>query len=197
VGQEAAVYVARYSVVDDRSTRDDLPPRRKLVDWLRELIERVTSILPRIRIISAYESGVMFTLGRYVKALRPGWYIQWPWFQEFEYMDVQSQPVDLRCQSAYTKDGVDVVVGGGVQYRITDIVKAVCNITDVDDSLGKVALGTILKYVNKRDFKDCHNVEDLEYEILKGLRKDAAGWGVKIERVFITDFGKTINLRMI
>jgi regulator of protease activity HflC (stomatin/prohibitin superfamily) len=112
-------------------------------------------------------------------------------------MDVQSQPVDLRCQSAFTKDGIDVAIGGGIQYRITDIVKAVCNVTDVDESLGKVALGTILKYVNQRDFKDCHNVEELEGEILKGVREAAKGWGVKIERVFITDFGRTRNIRLV
>lgn len=167
------------------------------MEWFKEIFDRLLSVFPRIRIIAVYEHGVMFTYGKHAKEMAPGWYLQWPWFQDFSYMTTVSQLIDLRCQSARTKDDVDVVVGGGLQYRVTDIVKAVCNVSDVSESLGEIALGTILKYVNQRNFGDCHGVEELETEILKGLRESARGWGVKIERVFITDFGHTINLRMV
>jgi hypothetical protein len=42
------------------------------MEWLKELFDRVTSIFPRIHIITAYEAGVMFTLGKHVKPMPPG-----------------------------------------------------------------------------------------------------------------------------
>ena len=55
----------------------------------------------------------------------------------------------------------------------------------------------ILEYVKNRTLTECQEVEELKKEILKGIKDAAQGWGLKIERVYITDLDETKNIRLI
>jgi regulator of protease activity HflC (stomatin/prohibitin superfamily) len=113
-------------------------------------------------------------------------------------MDTPTQVVDLRVQSAMTSDSKDMAVGGALQYRITDIQKAICDVQDLDKSLATIGLGIITEFVNSRTVEDCcHNIPQLKEDILRGVRDASRGWGVKIERVFVTDIGHTRNIRLL
>ena len=167
------------------------------MEWLKELIQRLTCFIPRPMMLADFQAGVRITWGKRNKVVSSGlfWFI--PLFQEIIYMDVQTQMVDLRCQSVHTKDGKHIIVSGAIQFSIKDIYKAVFNVQDVDKSLETLALGVILEYVNVRTLEECQEVGDLKKEILRGIREAAQGWGVKIERIFITDLDETRNLRLI
>jgi len=167
------------------------------MEWLKELINRLTCFIPRPLLLSDYEAGVRITWGKWNKKIASGlfWYV--PLFQKIIYMEVQTQVVDLRGQSVQTKDGNSVIVSGALQYSIKDIYKAVFNVQDIDKSLETLALGIILEYVKLRTLNECQEVEELKKEILKGIKDAAQGWGVKIERVYITDLDKTRNIRLI
>ena len=167
------------------------------MEWLRELIQRLTCFIPRPLILADFQAGVRITWGKWNRVVSSGlfWYI--PLFQEIIYMDVQTQIVDLRGQSVHTKDGKHIIVSGAMQYSIKNIYKAVFNVQDVDKSLETLALGVILEYVNNRTLEECQEVGELKKEILKGIKEAAHGWGVKIERIYITDLDETRNLRLI
>ena len=167
------------------------------MQWLNALMQWLTCFIPRPLILSDYEAGIRITWGRWNKKVSSGlfWYI--PLFQKIIYMEVQTQIVDLRGQSVHTKDGKHIIVSGAVQYSIKDIHKAVFNVQNVDQALETLALGVILEYVNKRTLKECQEVLGLKKEILKGIKDAAHGWGVKIERIYITDLDETRNIRLI
>ena len=167
------------------------------MEWLRELIQRLTCFIPRPLILTDYEAGIRVTWGKWNKVIASGlfWYITL--FKKIIYMDVQTQVVDLRGQSVHTKDGKHIIVSGAMQYSIKDVYKAVFNVQDVDKSLETLALGVILEYVNNRTLEECQEVNELKKEILKGIKEAAHGWGVKIERIYITDLDETRNLRLI
>ena len=80
---------------------------------------------------------------------------------------------------------------------VKDVYKAIFYVQDIDKSLETLALGIILEYVNNRTLEDCQDVNGLKKEILKGIRDAAQGWGLKIERVYITDLDKARNIRLI
>lgn len=167
------------------------------MEWLREILDRLLSIFPRIVILTPYEAGVRFTFGKYVSPKESGWYIFWPLVQKFVWMEVQTQIVDLRNQSIRTKDNQDIIVSGAVQYSIKDIAKAVINIQNIDAAIETLSLGIILEFVKTKTLEDCQNVNILKSEIRKGLRESAKGYGVKIEDIYITDLGKTRNIRLL
>lgn len=167
------------------------------MNWLQQIFNKILALFPMIVILVSYEAGVLFTFGKYAKVKGAGWYVIWPCFQRFLYLEIQTQVVDLRTQSIRTKDEKDVVISGAIQYSIRDIKKAICNVQNVDVSLETLALGIILEFVSNKTLKECQDSKDLKAEILKGMREAAQGWGVKIEKIFITDFGSTRNIRLL
>jgi regulator of protease activity HflC (stomatin/prohibitin superfamily) len=167
------------------------------MDWLQKIFDKLLTLFPVVQILTPYESGVRFTFGRWYKKLGPGWYVYWPLIQNVVWMEIQTQLADLKTQSITTSDEKDIMVSGAIQYRISDIEKAVMKVQDVDKSLMTLALGIILKFVSKHTFSECKDTNGLQEEILKGIREEAQGWGLKIEKVFITDMGKTRNIRLL
>ena len=167
------------------------------MDWLRDLINRLLSVFPRVLIFSPAEAGVRITLGKRVTALGAGWHPFWPLFQRVVWMEIKTQVVDLRNQSIRTHDGVSIVISGAIQYRITDIYKAIIDVQDVDKSLTTLALGIILEFVKRRTLEECMNIDNLKLEILKGIRNAASGWGLKIENIYITDLDRARNIRLL
>lgn len=167
------------------------------MSWLQKLIEKLFGIFPRMMLLAPYEEGVRFLLGKYVKKMTPGWWLYWPWIHKVEYMEVQTQVIDLRTQSVRTADDKDVVVSGALQYRIVDVEKAICNVQSIDGSLETLALGIILDFVNRKTMDELQDVDALKKELRTGMAEACSGWGVKIERVYITDFGHTRNIRLL
>jgi regulator of protease activity HflC (stomatin/prohibitin superfamily) len=167
------------------------------MDWLQALIERLTCFIPRPTIMTVYEAGLRFTFGKHIKDITNGWFWWIPLFQRIQWMDIQTQVVDLRSQSVRTSDGQSVIVSGAIQYSVKDVRKAILNVQNVDTALEKLALGIILEFVKSKTVDECHDIEALKKEILRGIKEAAQGWGLKIERVFITDLDKTINIRLL
>lgn len=167
------------------------------MDWLRKIFDRLLSIFPRILILTPYEGGIRITLGKYVKRLGAGWYLFWPLIQRIVWMEIQTQVVDLRTQSIRIKDNCDIIVSGAIQYNIKDVKKAIVNVQDIDKAIETLALGIILEFVKNKTLEECQDIEILKKEILKGIKEAAQGWGLKIEKVFITDLGKVRNLRLL
>jgi regulator of protease activity HflC (stomatin/prohibitin superfamily) len=167
------------------------------MQWLDKIADKIIALWPEVYQVTPYEAGVRITFGRRVKAKGAGWYLIWPIIQKFVYMEVQTQVVDLRTQSVRTADDKDVVVSGAIQYRITDIERAVCAVQCLDGSLETLALGIILDFVNKKTMKELGDIDALKGELRKGMAEACSGWGVKIERVYITDLGHTRNIRLL
>ncbi len=167
------------------------------MEWLRELISKIFAWLPRLYYITPDASGIRITLGKYYKLKGPGWYIYWPIVHEMSVISIMPQVKDLRGQSLFTKDMENVLISGAVTYRIIDASKAILSVQDYDKSLMNTALGTITEFVTSKTKKECMDISALKDEILKGLREEASGWGLKIMKIAITDFGDTKNIRII
>lgn len=166
------------------------------MEWLTEILTAVRNVFPRGFTVLPDESGVCITLGTKVKALPPGWYWYWPPIQHVEKMSVTPQAVDLRPQSVLTKDGIDMVISGAVLYKISDARKALLEVQDYDRSIQTLALGVIAGFMGEHDSNSLR-IEELREVILIKVREEAAGFGLKIMRVYITDLGHAKNLRIL
>ena len=167
------------------------------MEWLQALIERLTCFIPRPTIMTVYEAGLRFTFGKYIRVITAGWFWYTPLFQRIQWMEIQTQVVDLRSQSIRTADGQSMIVSGAIQYSVKDVRKAILNVQNVDTALENLALGVLLEFVKSKTLEECHDVGALKKEILRGIKEAAQGWGLKIERVYITDLDKCRNLRLL
>ncbi len=168
----------------------------KSMQWIAELISQLFCWVPRFQIIRPDENGVRITCGRKYKLLSPGLYLFWPLIQEIDILNIMPQVIDLRAQSVYTKSGINLCFGGGIMYRVDDAVKACLKVQDFDKSLYTLALGIVADYINQHDCNEC-SISTIREAVLKGIRENAAGWGLKVMRLYVTDFGTVKNIRIL
>jgi len=170
------------------------------MSWLVELFNKVFSIVPRILIIAPDELGMRYTPERRngikISELKPGWYIWLPLIQNIETIRCKTQIVDLRSQSVWTSDRQDMTISGAIRYRVRSAQKALCEVYNYDQNVQAVALGIIQQYVREHELENL-NTQQIEAEVLKGVREASAGWGLFIEKVYITDIGRTQNVRLL
>ncbi len=167
------------------------------MDFLTRLYEAIRKLVPRIELIQPDEAGIRVTLGTREKVLSSGWYLYWPIIQEIFFATVTTRVKDIRCQSIPLKDGRDIVISGAIKYRVSDIRKAMLEVNDYEDSLEALSLGALLSVVSTMAESELSNVEQLGDSIVKKIREEASGWGLKIQKVYITDLGRTRNIRLL
>ena len=170
------------------------------MEWLTNLIDRLLSIFPRLVIIAPDETGVRYTPG-FIKGVRimsliPGWWLYWPLIQNIETIQCKTQVKDLRPQSVWTADRIEMTVSGAIRYRVRSAQKALLEVYDYDQNIQAVALGIIQQYIREHKLENL-NTQQLEGEVLEGVRKASEGWGLRVERVYITDIGRTQNFRLL
>lgn len=166
------------------------------MQWLTDLLKNLRDWLPRKYFINPDEGGIRITLGNRVKTLVPGWYYYWPVLQECEGMNISPQVVDLRPQSVMTEDFIDIAISGGIKYKVSDPRKALLDVQDYDKSIQTIALGIICEFISGHRFEDLTDLSELREIILSGIRDEATGMGLKIMKVYITDIGRTKNIRI-
>lgn len=168
--------------------------------WLTNLIDRLLSIFPRLVLIAPDELGVRYTprlMGDVnITPLDPGWWIYWPLIQNIETIRCKTQIVDLRSQSVWTADRQDMTISGAIRYRVRSAQKALCEVYDYDQNVQAAALGIIQQYVRGHELENL-DTQQIEAEVLKGVREASTGWGLYIEKVYITDIGRTQNIRLL
>ena len=143
------------------------------------------------------EGGVRITLGKYVRECSPGWYIYWPLIHVFIKVNIAIQGVRFPIQSVTTKDDVDIAIRGAVVYKIGNARKAIFETNDFDQSLAAVAGGVIEEYVADHTYDEIKDRQVLRDAVKKGLREEAAGWGIKLLKVYIPDVGRVRNIRVL
>jgi len=184
------------------------------MDWLFQFFEKILSVIPRVWIVDPDELGVRVTPklwhgwpwnkddtygGVWVTEMRPGWYFVWPIFQNAEKVKVKTQVVDLPAQSAWTKDGQEVVISGALRYHLTSAVKALFKNYDHDKNILTLALGVIHDFIAEKTLEELVSSarKELKSEILRGVKEESKGWGIAIEKVYLTDTGKVVNYRVL
>lgn len=167
------------------------------MDFLNKIFAAIQKLVPRVELVQPDEAGVRVTLGTIEKVLLPGWFFRWPIIQEIFFATVTTQVQDIRCQSITSKDGRDMVVSGAIRFKIMDIRKAMLEVKNCEESLIALSLGVLLSVASIMTEEELADTEKLGDNILKKIREEAAGWGLKIQRVYITDLGRTRNIRLL
>ncbi len=167
------------------------------MDFLSRIYESIKKLIPGIILVAPDERGVRITLGSRVKILTPGWYIYWEPIQEIRTVTITPQVIDLRPQSVFTRSGRNWTVSGIIKYRVNDVRKALLEVQDYDESLQALALGVLLNILSITEGVEEKTPNDLGEQVLTGIREAASGWGIKLQRVFISDLGQVRNIRLL
>jgi len=170
-----------------------------LFDQVGQLIEWLADWIPRIGICRATHRGVRFKWGKQKIEIKPGIYVFWPRVTEAFLYPVVRQTANLPMQLLETRDGTPVVVSVVVVFEICDIIAALADSWDIEDTIADVSLRVAARVVTTNNYEWLREnlTGKAETKLTTGCRSDLRPYGVRVLRVFATDFGRTRSYRIV
>jgi regulator of protease activity HflC (stomatin/prohibitin superfamily) len=141
-----------------------------------------------VRIITQYEQGVLFRLGRLVGSRPPGLRLIIPVADVLHRVSLRIVTMPIQSQGIITRDNVSVGVSAVAYFRVVDAVKSVLAIENVEAAIGQIAQTTLRKVVGQHTLDETlSETERLNVSIRKILDVQTADWGVEVTLVELKD----------
>ena len=142
-------------------------------------------------VVQDYEKGLVFRKGRYAGEKQPGIRCYFPIFNEVRRVDMRTRTMQVPSQELITKDNVTIHVDAVAFYRITDALKSLRNVEDLEAAVDKAAQASLRDQLSRVTFDEVlHDREEGAVNILAALCKLTAKWGVLVDAV------KLMNIRV-
>lgn len=161
-----------------------------MLDWLAKLIDSALAVVPRVVKIKRTHGAVIFT-GSRAKAWRPGLHLYWPIISEYLELPVVRQTNNLPTQVVLAAGSKPLAVSGVVVYEITDIMAALSQSFEVDDTINDIGLAAIMEVLAGEKLSElCEKLKDgrLSHELTLRARRRLRRYGVRVQAVSLTDF---------
>ncbi len=141
-----------------------------------------------VKIVSEYERGVIFRLGRLIGAKGPGLFLIIPFVDRIVKMDLRVVTMDVPSQEVITKDNVTVRVDAVVYFRVVDPEAAVVKVLDHIRATSLIAQTTLRNVVGQSELDELLTQrEKLNQMLQKIIDENTEPWGVKVSTVEIKE----------
>lgn len=141
-----------------------------------------------LHVVTQYETGVQFRLGRVVGTKRPGLAVIIPVIDRLIKVSMRIITMPIQSQGIITKDNVSVGISAVAYFRVIDAVKSVVAIENVYSAIGQIAQTTLRKVVGKHTLDDMLSETDaINVDIRKILDLATIDWGVEVTLVELKD----------
>lgn len=149
-----------------------------------------------IRIVSQFERGVIFTLGKYSRIAEPGLRFIIPFIQTCTKVDMRERAVDVPSQEAMTKDNISLTINAVIYYSIDDAMKSVVNVRALEYAIMQFAMTTMRNIVGQFELDELlANKEEAGRKIMEIVDKKSNNWGVDIQSVELKDLNIPDSLK--
>ena len=140
--------------------------------------------------VEAGHAGVAFKNGVYLESLSPGKYASWNGAGKYKVhqLDLREKVLDVSGQEIMTADKVTLRMNAVVTYRVSDAVKAVSEVSDVDAALYRETQLAIRAEVGLRELDQLLSEKDAVAEATASqLKQRAAQFGIELRSMGIRD----------
>jgi len=166
-----------------------------MFEWLNTIFDWVWGFKPILDILPPTEGGVKFKPGGKIELMKPGHlYMYWPVTTCILTLETKRQSIEVQ-QELTTKDHETVMVKTVIVFTVDDVMKALVETTDFDDTTEEMGQKGTVRAVMSRKFdqilKDMVEGTEIRNEVAQGARSALRPFGVKVEDAFISSFAKT------
>jgi len=146
-------------------------------------------ILPMaIKIVTEYERGVIFRLGRLVGARGPGLFFIIPFVDRMVKVDLRVITMDVPPQEVITKDNVTVRVNAVVYFRVVDPEASVVKVLDFVRATSQISQTTLRNVLGQSELDELlASREKLNQVLQKIIDEHTDPWGIKVSTVEIKE----------
>ena len=141
-----------------------------------------------LRIITQYERGIVFRLGRLRPVYEPGLHLVVPFLERLVRVDTRVVTLTIPPQEVITEDNVPARVNAVVLFNVTDPVKAVMAVENYAIATSQIAQTTLRSVLGRVDLDTvlAHR-SALNADLRDIIEKLTEPWGVEVSVVEIKD----------
>ena len=137
-----------------------------------------------IRILNEYERGVIFRLGRVIRAKGPGLIILIPVIDKMVKVSMRLIAMDVDPQDVITRDNVSVKVNAVIYYRVIEPIKAVIEVEEYNYAVSQLAQTTLRSVCGQAELDELLSArEKINSQLQEILDMHTDPWGIKVTTV--------------
>jgi regulator of protease activity HflC (stomatin/prohibitin superfamily) len=141
-----------------------------------------------VKIVTEYERGVVFRLGRLVGARGPGLFLIIPFIDRMVKVDLRVVTMDVPSQEVITRDNVTVRVNAVVYFRVVDPEASVVKVLDHIRATSQISQTTLRNVLGQSELDELLTKrEKLNQMLQKIIDEHTDPWGVKVSTVEIKE----------
>ena len=141
-----------------------------------------------VKIVTEYERGVIFRLGRLIGAKGPGLFLIIPFVDRMIKVDLRVVTMDVPPQEVITKDNVTVRVNAVVYFRVVDPEASVVKVLDHIRATSQISQTTLRNILGQSELDELLTQrEKLNQMLQKIIDEHTDPWGVKVSTVEIKE----------
>jgi regulator of protease activity HflC (stomatin/prohibitin superfamily) len=145
-------------------------------------------IIAAVRIVSEYERGVIFRLGRLQGARGPGLFFIIPLIDRMVRVNLQTFTRDVPHQDIITRDNVTVRVNAVTYFNVVDPSRSVVAVQNYVVATSQVAQTTLRSVVGQVELDDLLTQRDrINSQLQSAIDSLTDPWGVKVTLVEVKD----------
>jgi regulator of protease activity HflC (stomatin/prohibitin superfamily) len=137
-----------------------------------------------LRILNEYERGVIFRLGRVIKAKGPGLIILIPVIDKMVKVSMRLVAMDVDPQDVISRDNVSVKVNAVIYFRVIEPIKAVVEVEDYTYAMSQLAQTTLRSVCGQAELDELLSArEKINSQLQEILDTHTDPWGIKVATV--------------
>ena len=141
-----------------------------------------------VRVVTQYEKGVLFRLGRVIGLKDPGLAVIIPVVDRLVRVSLRIVTMPIQSQGIITRDNVSVDISAVAYFRVVDAVKSVVAIENVNAAIDQIAQTTLRKVVGQHTLDEALSETDvINANIREILDVATLEWGVEVTLVELKD----------
>ncbi|WP_044350981.1 slipin family protein [Dethiosulfatarculus sandiegensis] len=141
-------------------------------------------LIAALKVLREYERGVIFRLGRVIKAKGPGLIILIPLIDRIVKVSLRTVAMDVAPQDVITRDNVSVKVNAVIYFRVMEPIKAVVQVEDYLYATSQLAQTTLRSVCGQVELDELLSERDkINNQLQEILDTHTDAWGIKVSTV--------------
>jgi regulator of protease activity HflC (stomatin/prohibitin superfamily) len=141
-----------------------------------------------VKITREYERGIVFRLGRLLRAKGPGVIFLIPIVDRMVRIDLRVVTLDVPRQEMMTRDNVSVTVDAVVYFRVVDPENAIVKVENFGKATFLLAQTTLRSILGQHELDELLSQRDrINQQLQQVIDEGTEPWGIKVALVEVRD----------
>lgn len=164
-------------------------------DFIGHIASWIERFIPHWALLDPTEGGVKFSRKKKITLLEPGEiYWWWPIMTNVYTIETKRQTLTI-TQRLTTKDEYTVMVTTVIVFIVSDVLKALVETRDFEDTIDEIGEKLIVKPITTREFTEILRAlsdnNDLNNEVKRIARSQLSDYGVTVLDGYVSNFAIT------